>query len=130
MLFRSESDHQSRQRDAVAVAVSALRRLMPALAGREAANEISTLFRDCVARLHDEPRIVVRVNDSLLDTLRERLDGIAAGAGFAGRLVLLADPALSPGDARIEWADGGVERTPGAVQAEISAAVDRYLAKQ
>ena len=78
----------------------------------------------------DEPRIVVRVNDSLLDTLRERLDGIAAGAGFAGRLVLLADPALSPGDARIEGADGGVERTPGAVQAEISAAVDRYLAKQ
>ena len=55
---------------------------------------------------------------------------VQVGAGFAGRLVLRADPALSPGDARIEWADGGVERTPGAVQAEISAAVDRYLAKQ
>ena len=29
-------------------------------------------------------------------------------AGFAGRIVVLGEPDIRPGDARIEWADGGI----------------------
>ena len=33
-----------------------------------------------------------------------------AARGFEGRLVVLAEPEIAPGDCRIEWADGGVVR--------------------
>jgi flagellar assembly protein FliH len=129
LVAQAENHHQERMRDAVEVAVSAVQRLLPGLLQREGTGEIEALFRSCITRLHDEPRIVVRINDSLLDHMRDRLENLAAAGGFGGRLVLLADASLALGDARIEWADGGVERSPDAVQAEIAAVIDRYLNK-
>lgn len=127
LLSECSRNHDERTRDAVAIALSAVRRLMPGLIARDGTGEIESLMRECLERLQEEPRVVVRVHDDLLDALRERLDRIAALGGFAGRLVLLADPSLGPQDARIEWADGGVERSPAATQAEITAAIDRFL---
>ena len=53
---------------------------------------------------------MLRVNDALFDALQRRLAAIAQANGYAGKIVLLADDALAPGDGRIEWADGGAER--------------------
>jgi len=43
------------------------------------------------------------------------------------RLVVLAEPAMRPGDCRIEWADGGICRDSAAVTAAIDQAVSRYI---
>jgi len=48
--------------------------------------------------------------------------------GFEGRLILLAEPGMAPGDCRIEWADGGLVRDRAATEAAIGEAVSRYLA--
>ncbi|MBX6322342.1 MAG: flagellar assembly protein FliH, partial [Rhodospirillaceae bacterium] len=68
----------------------------------------------------------VRLHDSLLDPLRERLDAVAAGAGFEGRIVILADPAMPVGDCRVEWADGGIERDTDRLWRDIEAALARH----
>ena len=119
--------HETRHRESVAAAVEIVRRMLPALARREALAEVESLIAECLARLHDEPRLVVRVADELLDPLRERINRLAAASGYDGRIVLLADPALSGTDARIEWADGGADRDAGAVWQEIEAAVARFI---
>jgi flagellar assembly protein FliH len=69
----------------------------------------------------------VRVNDALLDILRERLDALASGIGFNGRIIAIADPAVAPGDARIEWADGGAERDSARAWADIDAHIARFI---
>ena len=39
----------------------------------------------------------------------------------------MADPALGPSDARIEWADGGAERNTRQLLADIEQAAERML---
>lgn len=113
---------------AVSTATAIARKLLPALAQREAMNEIETLVRDCLGRMHNEPKIVVRLHESLVDTFRAQIDAAADAAGFSGRVVVVAEPRLSPADARIEWADGGVERNTKQVWQEIEGIIDRFVA--
>jgi flagellar assembly protein FliH len=114
------------QEMAKAVATMA-RKLLPAFARKHGVAEIEGLVAECLGRLHEEPRIVVRVNDEVLDPVRQRLDALAATLGFAGRFVLLAADDIAPGDARVEWADGGVERDTARGWQEIETAVQRFI---
>ena len=59
---------------------------------------------------------------------KERLDDIARNRGFDGRLVVMGESDIAPGDCRIEWADGGLVRERAAIEAAIAEAVDRYVA--
>lgn len=119
--------HAAQLRDTLGAAGEITRRLFPALAERHEFTEIESLFADCVARLAEEPRLLVRAPESLVDALKPRLDGVAERAGYAGRVILLGDPALRDGQTRIEWADGGVERDSARIWAEIDTVLKRYL---
>jgi flagellar assembly protein FliH len=59
--------------------------------------------------------------------LSEKIDTIATRRGFAGKVVLLAETSVAPGDCRIEWADGGVERDSARLWRDIDLAVARLL---
>lgn len=113
------------QREAVRVARAAAGRVLPELARRHGLDELAAVVRDCLADLSEEPRVVVRVADALLDPLRARLDREPSVQGFAGHLVLLADERLGPGDLRVEWADGGAERDGAALLRAVDAALAR-----
>lgn len=114
--------------EAVEVAVAVARKLAPALIGREPFAEISALASDCFRQLVTAPHIAVRVNDALYATAREKLDDIVRARGFEGRLVVLAESDIAPGDCRIEWADGGINRDGARLDGAIGEAVARYLA--
>jgi flagellar assembly protein FliH len=113
--------------EAVEVAVAVGRKLAPALMAREPFAEIAALAADCFRQLVATPHIAVRVNDTLYSTTQEKLDEIMRSRGFEGRLVVLAESDIAPGDCRIEWADGGVNRDSAAADAEIGKAVTGYL---
>ena len=114
--------------EAVEVAVAVAKKLAPELIAREPFAEISALAIDCFRHLVAAPHVVVRVNDQLHASARERLEETTRLGGFEGRLVVLAEPDIAPGDCRIEWADGGVKRDGAATQAAIDEAVARYIA--
>jgi flagellar assembly protein FliH len=118
---------ETQMREAVTAAVEIARRLLPSLGKREAIGEVEALIRECLTRLHDEPRLVVRVADELLDPVRQRIDQITGAAGYMGKIILFADPALKPGDARVEWADGGAERDGAAIWRDIDSAIQRFV---
>ena len=112
---------------ATEIGMAVARKLLPELLRREGAAEVEALVRDCLRDMFDEPRIVLRVGDTLLDPINERLPALAGRSGFAGRIILLAEEGLTAGDCRIEWADGGVERSAARMWREIEAAVGRCL---
>jgi flagellar assembly protein FliH len=113
--------------EAVEVAVAVARKLAPCLIEREPFAEISALASGCFRELAAAPHIVVRVNESLYAATREKIDDIARAHAFAGKLVVLGEPTVAPGDCRIEWADGGVNRDAGATDRAIGEAVARYI---
>ena len=115
--------------EAVEVAVAIARKLAPALIAREPVTEIEALVIDVLSHVRSAPHVVVRVAEDLLEPAGSRLKQIADQRGFANRLVLLPAPDLKADEARIEWADGGVERDRDAIEARITEAVSRYLAR-
>ena len=116
--------------EAVDIAVAIARKLSGALVAAEPLGEITNLISDCFAHLVATPHLVVRINDALYETARERIEKLAKRSGFEGRLVILAEPEIANGDCRIEWADGGVVLDRMAIDAKINELVGRYMASR
>jgi flagellar assembly protein FliH len=74
--------------------------------------------------------VVVRVPDAYYDALDAEIPALAKRSGFEGKVVLLSEPSLQPGDLRVEWADGGAEREVASLAAEIDAVLCRASAPE
>jgi flagellar assembly protein FliH len=116
--------------EAVDVAVAVARKLCSELIAAEPLGEIDGLIRECFSHLVATPHLVVRINASLYEIARERIELMAKQSGFAGRLVILAEPEIATGDCRIEWADGGVVLERAAIDIKIDELVGRYIASR
>jgi flagellar assembly protein FliH len=112
--------------EAARLALAIAGRLAPALIARQPLSEIEAVIAECLTQLPTEPRVVVRVAEGLVETLSGRIDELARRIGFSGAVVLLGEPAMAPGDARVEWADGGAERDLARTLAAIEEVVARY----
>ena len=116
--------------EAVDVAVAVARKLCSELISGEPLGEITGLVSDCFSHLVSTPHLVVRINDSLYEPARDRIERLSKQSGFAGRLVILAEPEIESGDCKIEWADGGVVLERAAIEAKIDELVGRYMASR
>jgi len=116
--------------EAVDVAVAVARKLCGELIAGEPLGEIIALVSECFSHLVATPHLVVRINDSLYEAARERIERLAKQSGFEGRLVILAEPDIPTGDCKIEWADGGVVLERAAIEAKINELVGRYIASR
>ena len=116
--------------EAVDVAVAVARKLCSELIAGEPLGEITGLVRDCFSHLVSTPHLVVRINESLYEAARERIERLAKRSGFEGRLVILAEPEIETGDCKIEWADGGIALERGAIEAKVGELVGRYMASR
>jgi flagellar assembly protein FliH len=114
--------------EAVDVAIATARQICDQLISREPLAEMTALIEECFSHLVATPHLVVRVNETLYDGARARIEDLARKFGFEGRLVILAEADIESGDCRIEWADGGIVRERGATEAKITELVSRYLA--
>jgi flagellar assembly protein FliH len=116
--------------EAVDVAIAVARKLCSSLMATEPLTETMALIGDCFRHLTSTPHIVVRINDQLYESARPNIERLAKQSGFEGRLVILAEPDISSGDCRIEWADGGVTLDRATTEAKIDELVGRYMASR
>ncbi len=116
--------------EAVDVAVAVARKLCSAMIAAEPLGEVTGLVAECFSHLVATPHLVVRVNESLYEVAREKIERLVKPSGFQGRLVILAEPDVATGDCRIEWADGGVVLERAAIEAKIDELVGRYMASR
>lgn len=91
-------------------------------------NETEALIAECMHKLHLEPRLVVRVSAELAEHIKSRVEPLSEGSGFAGRVIVLVEPALTGPACRVEWADGGIERDLVNTFAEIEDHMSRWRA--
>ncbi|MFM2130505.1 MAG: flagellar assembly protein FliH [Pseudomonadota bacterium] len=105
------------------------RKLLPHFVEKHGTEEIEGLVRDCLSAVYDEPRVVIRAQDSVLDHVKARLEDLIASSGFSGKVVLLADHAIGLEDCRIEWADGGTERSTSRLWQDIETTIARALGR-
>ena len=67
-------------------------------------------YEPLLASFEDTALEIISENGERFVTVRDLAAARMQTSGFAGRLVVMGDPEIVPGDARIEWADGGIVR--------------------
>ena len=102
-------------------------KLSSALIRSKPTAEVQALIEDCLATAAPEPRLVVRVSETICEQIAEELDAMKSATNFTGDIVLIGEPQLAALDCRVEWPDGGSERKHDAVKHEIEDAVQRFV---
>ena len=119
------SDHDAREVRIEAEAVRFFTALAEKLAGQAlAAYPLATIgeaAEEAFRHLRGVPHLAVRVSASLVEQVDELTRKMARERGYEGRIIILGDEDIPPGDARIEWADGGIVRERKDIEAALSA---------
>ncbi|MCC0057450.1 MAG: hypothetical protein H6883_15115 [Rhodobiaceae bacterium] len=124
---QAEAATRRMQADACRIGHAIAVKLAGALVAREPLAGIEALLAQTLAELQGVPHLVIRVNEALADTLKEKAEAQARLSGFDGRLIVMGEPNIRPGDARIEWAEGGIVRDMAGIEEAIGEAVSRFL---
>lgn len=123
LMAQADAREAEREAQAVEVAVLLARRVAGEALDAQPLAVIEEAARGALQHLRGVPHLAVRVHDSLVEETEALMRRLARERGFEGRLVVLGEPDLALGDARIEWADGGIVRERARVEAAITQAL-------
>ncbi|MCC7015718.1 MAG: hypothetical protein IT564_00745 [Rhodospirillales bacterium] len=127
-LMWSQSAIETRSvEDAVRIALTAIRRLFPALARHDPLAEIESLVAQAMALVQGEAILNIYVNDHSLEPVSTRIRPLAAAAGFQDRIKMHPLASLAPGDVRVEWGNGGIGRDAAAIKKAVEDTIGRAL---
>ena len=102
--------------------------MAPAAMARFAEDSVIDALGEALSSCRQEPDLVLHLPSSLSEAITARVDAIKEQFGFKGTLTVAADPALTVGQARLEWRNGGAEfnteRLHEAVDAAVQSLVD------
>lgn len=113
--------------EALKTGIAAARRIAETALSRYPMDIIEQTVAACLAQVAHESRIVIRVAPDVAEVLKTRLPQLADDVGFAGRIVVTPEPRLRHADCRLEWTDGGVERSADAIAEKIEDALARFV---
>lgn len=128
-LFESQAHLEARiKRESIDLAYSIASKLSSALMRSHPLAEIQSVIENCLEVVSRQPRLVIRVADTVQESVSEKLEAMKTAANFSGDIILISEPTLGKNDCRVEWPDGGTERNQQAIQREIENAVHHYAA--
>lgn len=119
LINQTDARDAEREAQAIDIAVLLARKVAGEALGIQPLAAIGEAARAALQHLRGVPHLVVRVHDGLVDDTEALMKRLARERGYEGRLVVLGDPDLAPGDARIEWADGGIVRERARIEATV-----------
>jgi flagellar assembly protein FliH len=121
------ADAEDVARQGAAIAIALVRKLHPEFARRFGLEEIEGAVLDCLSHLDRIPKVTVKVAPALVGAVKEKMAGVVQQAAFDGKLGVVGDETVPPGDCRVEWGDGGAERDQSRAWAQIDQAVEAVL---
>jgi flagellar assembly protein FliH len=122
-----ELDRHRAETEALALelATALARRIAGDALSRDPMAAIAEAAAQSFQHLRGVPHLAVRLNDALVEPADELLRRMARERGFDGRVVVLGDPEIAPGDVRLEWADGGVVRDRSRIEEAVARTLGR-----
>lgn len=107
-LVAQEAAHAAEvEAQAAHVAIVAARAMAGAALEQRPFAALESGLRECLSHARHAPHLVMRVNSGAVEAAEELVKRLAQETGFGGRMMVLGEPDIAPGDGRIEWSDGG-----------------------
>jgi flagellar assembly protein FliH len=108
------------EEEAIAFALSFARKLAGDAVDANPLGPIAQAAKAAFEHLRAVPHVAVRVNQALVGEVEMLMHKLARERGFEGRVIVLGEPDIALGDARLEWADGGLVRERRATDAALA----------
>lgn len=112
LVATDQDRQQGLEHFATRMALDTVKKLFPELAQSQALDETKAFITRTLEICNDEPTVVIRLPDDLIDDIQAMVDQLKDGSLFKGNVVLISEPTLTAAQCRIEWADGEAERNP------------------
>ena len=123
LLAQADARDAEREAQAVEIAVLIAHKVAGEALDAVPLAGIGEAARTALQHLRGVPHLVVRVHESLVEAAEALVKRLARERGYEGRLVVLGDPETALGDARIEWADGGIVRERARIEVAVAEAL-------
>lgn len=111
---------------AVDIALAIARKIVPDFVLRHGQQEILAAVEATVTEMINEPRMVLRVSEAQFDDISREINALTSRIGYGGKMIILADNTLRADDCRLEWADGGMERSINLTWSELERQLHRH----
>jgi flagellar assembly protein FliH len=121
---------ETHEAHALSVATAISKKIIPSYAEKNGLDEIVSVVARCLEPLRSEPRLIIKVNESLREAINDKLVQLADEMGFDGRVVVMAHEDLIPGDCRVEWSEGGADRKTADLWKQIDEILQRNLTQE
>lgn len=115
------------EEQAVHVALATAQALAGAALAERPLAALAGAVRECLSHARTAPHLVLRVNEGVVEAAEELTRKLATEHGFTGKLMVLGQADIAPGDGRIEWAEGGFVLDSQQLSALIEQAVARVF---
>ncbi len=111
---------------AIDIGLSIARKIVPEFVRKNGNQELLAAIEATVTEMINEPRMVLRISEAQFDDISLLMNALTARVGYAGKMIILADNALAANDCRLEWADGGMERSINLIWSDVEKQMHRH----
>lgn len=123
MLATIDAQGADAEAQAIDFGLALARRLAGSALDRDPLATIADAATEAFRHLRGVPHLVVRVNETLVESVDALIKQMARERGFEGRIVTMGEPEIPPGDIRLEWADGGIVRSQSRIEQAVAQAL-------
>ena len=125
-----DSFNQDLSRAAHSLAISVCKKMMPAMAKQHSFDEVERVIEEVFVKAIEEPRITLSVHLDLVEAVELRISELTKEKEFEGRVFVRADETMEASDCRVDWVNGGSERSTTELWANITSILDRNIGEK
>lgn len=127
ILGRVATESEQLRQDAVDLALASAKAIAGSAINANNEKQVSDYLKEALANLSENPRLVIKVPSSSLESLKPKLLETAEECGFGGKLEVKADDEARLGDCAIEWQNGAIRYEKEETIKKIEALAEEWL---
>ena len=109
LLDNRDSLQKELENQSIEVIKTVVKKLVPTLQAKEAANLVSKFIADNFNNFKNESKLSFYIHPDIISYAQEKIASLAKSYDFEGKIALHKDSLLAKSDCRIEWDKGGIE---------------------
>ncbi len=127
ILAALENESRAMRAEAAAIALAAGRKIAGAALEQFGDAHAGAAIEAAMDALRHQPRLLIKLPESIAETLLPRIEVMRETHGYAGAILLRAEPQMRTGQVSIDWSDGIVHLSAEQVAERIGALIDATL---
>ena len=120
-------DTEEHSRSAIAVAAVIMRKMFPSLNTENSMAEIENIILEAMQRTSGAPSLLIKVSTEIFEDIEAKVNEMAALRGRTGKITVMADIDIAPGDLQVEWDGGGILRDTALMWKQVDEIIERNL---